>query len=212
MLITDVKSLSIKEVKIVEFKKFIDARGCFTETYREDDFYGIDEMEFIRKYEFLQFNETFSRSNTFRGLHFQWSPFMGKLIRCISGQIIDLALDIRKDSKTFKKIVAYELRGNPDLTHSEWMWVPPGFAHGVLILEDSYMQYLCTGTYNPNCEVAISPISEDIDWSICDKDLKEKIDKSFESDILIKERDLKGITLKSWSRNKNSERFLNLEV
>ncbi len=212
MLITNVKSLEIKDIKIVEFKKFVDARGYFTETYREDDFYGIDEMSFIRKYEFLQFNEAYSHANTFRGLHFQWSPFMGKLIRCITGRIIDIALDIRKDSKTYKKLVAYELAGKPDTPHSEWIWLPPGFAHGLLVLEDSYVQYLCTGTYNPDCEVSISPIAEDIDWSLCEANLKEKIDTSFKGDILLKERDLKGLSLKAWSRNKNSDKFLNLEV
>lgn len=212
MVITEVKTLGIKEIKVVKFKKFLDDRGYFTETYREDDFYGIDEMDFIRKYEFLQFNETYSHKNTFRGFHFQWNPFMGKMIRCISGRLIDMALDIRKDSPTYGKVVAHSLEGRPDGKFSEWMWVPPGFAHGALLTEESYIQYLCTSTYNPNNEAAISPTSEDIDWSLCEPTLHEEIKQIFDGDVLIKERDLNGMTLKAWHRNKNSDKFMHLEV
>lgn len=212
MLITEVKSLEISDVKVIKFKKFLDERGYFTETYREDDFYGIDEMDFMRKYEFLQFNETYSHKNTFRGLHFQWNPFMGKLIRCISGHLIDMALDVRKGSATFGKIVAYELIGKPDGQFSEWMWVPPGFAHGALLLEESYIQYLCSGTYNQSCEASISPVAKDIDWSICDKAIETKIKKVFDGDILIKERDLSGLSMAEWFKNKNSDKFKYLEV
>lgn len=210
MLITEVKSLEISEVKVIKFKRFHDQRGYFTETYREDDFYGIDEMAFMRPFEFLQFNETYSHKNTFRGFHFQWNPFMGKLVRCISGHLIDMALDIRKDSPTYGKVVAYELKGNPKDTHSEWMWVPPGFAHGALLLKESYLQYLCSGTYNPRCEGVIAPIAEDIDWSICNPKVHRKIKKAFEDDILIKERDLGGMTVKEWFKTKDAERFMHM--
>lgn len=212
MLITEVKTLEISEVKVIKFKKFLDERGYFTETYREEDFYGTDELDFMRKYEFFQFNETYSHKNTFRGLHFQWNPFMGKLVRCISGHLIDMALDIRKGSETYGKIVAYEMIAKPENQYTEWMWVPPGFAHGALLLEESYIQYLCTGTYNQSCEAAISPIAEDIDWSLCNSDVEKKIKAVFEGDILIKERDLNGMNLKSWHRNKNSDKFKFLEV
>lgn len=211
MLITEVKSLEISDIKIIKFKRFHDQRGYFTETFREDDFYGITEMAFIRPFEFLQFNETYSHKNTFRGLHFQWNPFMGKLVRCISGHLIDMALDIRKGSPTYGKIVAYELKSSPKDTHSEWMWLPPGFAHGALTLKESYLQYLCTGTYNPKCEAAIAPIADDIDWSICNPKIEKKIKKAFDGDILIKERDWAGMTMAEWLKNKNSDKFIYLE-
>lgn len=211
MQILSVQSLEIDEIQIIRFEKFIDERGYFTETYREDDFYGIDELAFIRRYDFLQFNESFSYKNTFRGFHFQWNPHMGKLVRCISGNLLDMAIDIRKDSETFGKIIAYELSGAPDLDYSEWMWIPPGFAHGMLLTKDSYVQYLCSGTYNPRCEGVISPLAEDIDWSLCDKRIAKKIKQAFNKDVLVKERDLQGMTLAQWKSNKASDKFLNID-
>ncbi len=212
MLITEVKSLEISDIKVIRFKKFLDERGYFTETYREDDFYGIDEMDFMRKYEFLQFNETYSHKNTFRGLHFQWNPLMGKLVRLISGHLIDMALDIRKDSPTFGKIIAYEMKVRPDNQFSDWIWLPPGFAHGALLLENSYLQYLCSATYNQACEATISPVAKDLDWSLCDAKIKKKIDKAFAGDILIKERDLNGMTIADWFKNNNSDKFKHLTI
>lgn len=211
MQILSVNALEIQDIQIIRFKKFIDERGYFTETYREDDFYGIDELAFIRRHDFVQFNESFSYKNTFRGFHFQWNPMMGKLVRCISGHLIDMAIDIRKDSQTFGKIVAYELIGSHTLDYSDWMWIPPGFAHGMLLTKDSYVQYLCSGTYNPRAEGVISPLAEDIDWSMCEKKLAAKIKKAFDKDILVKERDLQGMTLEQWRRNKASDKFLYID-
>ncbi len=207
MQILDIIELEIPDVKVIRFKKFCDDRGYFTETFRKEDFFENPDIDFFDGYEFLQFNEAFSFSGTFRGLHFQWDPFMGKLVRCISGRLIDYALDIRKDSPYFGKIVGFDLKADRFRDCSEWIWLPPGFAHGTLLTDDSYIQYLCSGTYNPNGESVIRPNAPDIDWSICNTELAQIYRFSFEHGIRIKDRDLQGETINEWANNPNSEKF-----
>ena len=99
MKITQIKSLAISAIKVVRFARFTDFRGYFTEPFRKSDFSA--QLEFMKGVDFFQFNESFSRSNVVRGLHFQWNPFMGKLVRTIQGRMVDLFLDIRKESPTY---------------------------------------------------------------------------------------------------------------
>jgi len=139
MKIVEIKELDIPEVKIIKFKRFVDNRGYFTEQFRKSDLLDSSDVDFLKGESFVQANESFSHKNTFRGLHFQWNPYMGKLVRPLSGSLIDFALDIRKGSPNLGKIIAYEIPNNKDDEYAEWIWVPPGFAHGILLTEDSHL-------------------------------------------------------------------------
>ena len=208
MKILDVKSLAIPDIKVVRFGRFADHRGFFGEHFRKSDFNTQPQMDFARGIEFLQCNESYSKRGTIRGLHFQWNPYMGKLVRTLSGRMTDMVLDIRKGSPTFGKIIAYDMPAGTSLDFGEWIWVPPGFAHGNYFCEDSHIEYFCSGEYNPGCEAGISPLATDIDWSICDPKLKKEFDSVAYADPLMTDKDRNGYSLASWTSNPNSDRFL----
>lgn len=208
MKVTEVKELAIPEVKVIRFARFCDGRGYFTEIFRRSDFKNHIRMEFFKRIEFVQGNESFSKTGTIRGLHFQWSPPMGKLVRTIQGRMIDLVLDIRKYSPTFGKMIAYEMPCQPQREYAEWIWVPPGFAHGNLFSEDTTIEYLCTGEYNPECEAGISPLAADIDWEICERDLREEFKAMCSSPIMImSEKDRSAPNLTEWRKDQRSSHF-----
>ena len=209
MKIIRVKQLKIPEIKIVKFEKFTDERGYFTEHFRESDFEGHSELQFFKKFKFLQANESYSKRGTVRGLHLQWNPYMGKLIRTIEGHMVDMILDIRLNSPTFGKIILFDMPMDKRNTWGEWIWVPPGFAHGNFFLEDTLIEYLCTGEYNPKCEACISPLSTDIDWSIADNKLKKNFEKIRNSNLLISDKDKNGYSIDEWSKSSSSKNFLN---
>jgi len=204
MKILAVKSLNFPEVKLIKFGRFSDNRGYFTETFRASQFL----KEAIPGFKILQINESYSQKGVIRGLHFQWHPYMGKLVRVIYGQIIDLFLDIRKGSPSFGKIAGYQLVSQPKHQTNEWLWIPIGFAHGFLALEDSTIEYLCTGEYNPQCEAGISPLAADIDWALCDKKIRNQFNKSIKNGVIISEKDKQGLTVGEWSKDKRSENFI----
>ena len=208
MKIVEIKELAIPEVKVIKFKRFVDNRGYFTEQFRKSDLIDSSDVGFLKGESFVQANESFSHKNTFRGLHFQWNPHMGKLVRPLSGSLIDFALDIRKGSPDLGKIIAYEIPNNKDDEYAEWIWVPPGFAHGILLTEDSLIEYFCTGEYSPGCEAGISPMAKDIDWSICDKALKERFDAIVPKTELITEKDKNGLGVTEWLEGKDSDEFI----
>ncbi len=128
MKILEIRSLAIPDVKIVRYARFRDDRGYFTETFRKSDLWGHADAACFQGVEFKQSNESYSRAGVVRGLHFQWNPHQGKMVRTIAGHIIDLALDIRKGSPSFGKIIAYELPASPAAAFADWIWLPPGFA------------------------------------------------------------------------------------
>ena len=175
MKLIDVEPLCIDAVKVVRFGRFPDARGYFAEHFRRSDFQESEELSFMRGVELLQANESYSRQGTIRGLHFQWNPYMGKLVRTVSGRMVDMFLDIRKGSPTFGKAACYDMPADPGADHQEWIWVPPGFAHGNFFSETTLIEYFCTGEYSPGCEAGISPLADDIDWSLCDAELKGEL-------------------------------------
>jgi len=132
----------IPEIILIEPKVFSDERGWFSETYRKSDFisHGIS-------YEFLQDNQSYSSNRgILRGLHFQKEPAaQGKLVRCIVGEIFDVALDIRKGSPTYRKWVSTTLSSN----NRHMVWIPPGFAHGTLTLTSTAeIAYKVTSEYS----------------------------------------------------------------
>ena len=206
MKITDIKSLSIPAIKVIRFARFTDSRGYFTEPYRKSDF--LAQLEFMKGVEFLQFNESFSRSNVLRGLHFQWNPLMGKLVRTVQGRMVDLFLDIRKGSPTYGKAAAYDITSSSDKDYAEWIWIPPGFAHGNYFTQESTIEYACSGEYSPGCEAGISPLSADIDWSLCDPSLKAEFDALVANSPIITDKDKNGLSLVDWTADKRSNQFV----
>lgn len=204
MKIIEIKNLEIEGIKVLKFGRFHDNRGYFTEPFRLSQF----AKNFLHNFKIYQINESFSKKGVIRGLHFQWNPYMGKLVRTIHGFMIDLFLDIRKNSPTYGKISAYEMPSTFDKDFSEWIWVPPGFAHGNIFLEDTVIEYLCTGEYSPGCEAGINPLDKDLDWSLCPKKTKEKIDKMIKKGLIISDKDKKGLTLKEWGSDERSNNFV----
>jgi len=160
---------SIPDVKIIKPDVFGDDRGYFFESFHVDKFaaFGITDP-------FLQDNESRSQKNVLRGLHFQLPPFaQGKLIRVIRGAVLDIAVDIRRNSPTFGKWVSMELTGE-----NKWIcWIPAGFAHGFVTLEDdTIFTYKCSAMYNKASEGSIRWNDPDlnIDWGITNPLLSEK--------------------------------------
>ncbi len=149
-------------------KIFGDARGHFFESYRQDLFAqnGIP-------FQFVQDNQSFSTAGVLRGLHFQNPPFaQGKLVRVITGKVIDIAVDIRPGSPTFGKYEKFVL----DATLQNMVYIPEGFAHGFAALEDSVFAYKCTNNYNKASEGGIIWNDPDlnIDWGIESPNVSEK--------------------------------------
>ena len=138
----------IPDVIIIEPKVFGDDRGYFFESFNQKEF-----EEHIGVVNFVQDNESKSSRGVLRGLHFQKPPFnQAKLVRCIAGEVLDVAVDIRKNSATYKKYVAVNLSGD----NKRQLFIPRGFAHGFLTLSDSAkVFYKCDNYYNKEAEEGI---------------------------------------------------------
>jgi len=208
MKVLEVKSLAIADVRVVRFARFCDHRGFFTEHYRRSDFARHPELGFFRNVEFVQCNESYSRPGTTRGLHFQWNPYMGKLVRTVSGRMVDMVLDIRKGSPTFGRIICHDMPARADMDSSEWIWVPPGFAHGNFFTEDTVIEYFCSGEYSPGCEAGISPLAADIDWSLCLPQLRSLWQQVVPGTGLMTDKDRNGFTVAGWAADPRSENFI----
>ena len=151
----------IEGVLIIEPRIFRDARGYFFESFSQREF---DEK--VRPIHFCQDNESMSSYGVMRGLHFQRPPYtQSKLVRCVRGAVLDVAVDIRKGSPTFGQHVAVELTGE---SHRQ-LFIPRGFAHGFAVLSDEVLfQYKCDNFYAPQSEGGIAWNDPDlnIDWRI----------------------------------------------
>ena len=163
----DVIKTAIDGVVIIEPKIFGDARGYFFESFSQREF---DEKVAIPQYGkpiiFVQDNESMSSYGVMRGLHFQAPPFtQSKLVRCVKGKVLDVAVDIRKGSPTYGQHVAVELTED---NHRQF-FVPRGFAHGFVVLsETAVFQYKCDEFYHPEADGGINIQDEtlSIDWQI----------------------------------------------
>lgn len=173
----------IDGVFIIEPRVFNDARGYFFESYSERDFNAQ-----VREIHFVQDNESKSSYGVMRGLHFQRPPFtQSKLVRCVKGAVLDVAVDIRKGSPTYGQHVAVELTED---NHRQF-FVPRGFAHGFSVLsEEAVFQYKCDNFYHPEADGGISILdtSLGIDWRIptdkailSEKDTKHPLLADFDS-------------------------------
>lgn len=206
MKILSVESLAIPDVKVVRFARFSDHRGYFTEPFRRSD---VDrDVPFLSGVPLPQMNESWSRAGTLRGLHFQWNPVMGKLVRTVHGDMVDLFLDVRLGSPTFGKIAMHAMPGPTDSGSGEWIWVPPGFAHGNFFPAASHIEYLCSGEYSPGCEAAISPLSTDFDWSLCDPTLKRAFDALVAAGPIMTDKDRQGLSLSAWQADSRAQNFI----
>lgn len=191
MKILEVRKLPIFDVYLIRAKRHQDSRGYFCETFRKSSIQRHKDLPVRLQFsEFVQTNEVFSNANTFRGLHVNTIEPQGKLVRCISGRLIDFILDINPCSPTYKKIVAQELKADYSKNSQDWIWIPPGLAHGTLLTEDSLVEYYCTAEWKEKGDKSYSIFSEDIDWSLCNQDLKtESMDILLEPTLNISEKD-----------------------
>lgn len=175
----------IKEVILVKPKVFGDDRGFFLETYKKKDFTEAGILD-----EFIQDNHSKSSFGVLRGLHYQKEPnVQGKLVRCTKGKILDVAVDIRKNSPTYLKWVKAEL--TEDNKHQ--LYIPKGFAHGFVALSDIVeVMYKVSGDYSPKDEGGIKWNDPDInvDWGIDFEPLLSEKDKNSKPIKEIKDEDL----------------------
>ncbi len=171
-----VHETKIPGVKIIQPKVFGDARGFFLETFekkRYQDMLGIH-------LDFVQDNHSRSQKGVLRGLHFQKTNPQGKLVRVVRGEVFDVAVDIRKDSPTFGQWAGVLLSEE----NKTQFWVPPGLAHGFVVLSDmADFEYKCTDYYHPQAEGCLiwNDPTVNIDWPI--------------SQPLLSEKDQRGLTL-----------------
>lgn len=182
----------IDGVVIIEPKVFGDARGYFFESFSERDFNEAMTPILGHGIKFVQDNESMSSYGVMRGLHFQTMPYtQSKLVRCVKGAVLDVAVDIRKGSPTYGQHVAVELTED---NHRQF-FVPRGFAHGFAVLsETAVFQYKCDNFYAPANDGGVSIVDNSlgIDWRIpvenallSEKDTKHDLLKDFDSPFSI---------------------------
>ena len=179
----EVIKTAIEGLLVIKPRVFEDARGYFFESFSQRDF---DAQ--VGKVNFVQDNESMSSYGVMRGLHFQRPPYtQSKLVRCVKGAVLDVAVDIRKGSPTYGKHVAIELSEENRLQ----FYIPQGFAHGFSVLtETAVFQYKCDNFYAPQADDGISILDQSlgIDWRIpveqailSEKDTKHQLLKDFDS-------------------------------
>jgi len=158
---------AIPDVLILEPKVFGDERGYFLETYRQD----VIESR-IGKVGFVQDNESKSSYGVLRGLHYQKPPFtQSKLVRAVSGSVLDIAVDLRKGSPWFGKYVGVELSAE----RKNMLWIPKGFAHGFVVLStEAVFAYKCDNYYAPDHDAGVLWNDRElaIDWQIPESDIR----------------------------------------
>lgn len=173
---------------MIEPNLFRDDRGYFLESFNEREFNDKISPILGHKINFCQDNESMSFYGVLRGLHFQRPPYsQSKLVRCVKGRVLDVAVDIRKGSPTYGKHVAIELTED---NHRQF-FIPKGFAHGFVVLsETAIFQYKCDEFYHPEADSGISIFDSTlgIDWKIpskhaklSEKDTKQAMFKDFDS-------------------------------
>ncbi|MFN3018106.1 dTDP-4-dehydrorhamnose 3,5-epimerase [Vibrio coralliilyticus] len=172
---------NIPDVKIIEPKVFGDERGFFMETWNHKQF---EEQVTGKPTNFVQDNHSKSKKGILRGLHYQTENTQGKLVRVVSGEVFDVAVDIRKHSPTFGQWVGVYLSAE----NKRQLWVPEGFAHGFFVTsEEAEFVYKCTDYYNPDAEQSLlwNDPKLDIKWPLSDS-----------SQVILSEKDRCGLLFK----------------
>jgi len=176
-----VEKCFISDLLMITLDVYEDERGCFYESYNKEKFISIGISD-----EFLQDNQSISKRNVLRGLHFQIPPFaQGKLVRVIKGAVLDVAVDLRKQSPTYKKHLSLILSAE----NKKLFWIPAGFAHGFITLEeDTVFSYKCTQQYHQQSERSLLWCDPEfnIDWQttnpiLSQKDIESPLFKDFSS-------------------------------
>ncbi len=181
------ESTRLKDVVVVIPQLVKDVRGYFTEVFRADEFRKHD-----LPCEFVQLNESASRKNVIRGLHFQWDPPMGKLMRVVQGSAFLVAVDLRKGSPTLGKWVGLEASAE----NRKHLWAPASCARGFCALSDhTVVEYLCTGIYNAKGESGIRWNDPDIAvrWPVADP--------------VISDKDRNAQSFRDWIKSPESDHF-----
>ena len=164
----EIERTPLPDLLVVSHEFFQDERGFFVEVFRQDVFRDVGLA-----YTFVQFNHSRSAKNVIRGLHFQWAPPMGKLMRVTQGAAFLVAVDVRNGSPTLGKWHGVEVTAES----RRQVWAPAGFARGFCVLSEyAEIEYLCTGVYNPTGESGIlwnDPVLG-IAWPVTDPILSEK--------------------------------------
>ncbi|MCI0450117.1 MAG: dTDP-4-dehydrorhamnose 3,5-epimerase [Chlorobi bacterium] len=182
-----IKSRHLNDIVVIQPEVFEDARGFFTEFYRADQFKSLG-----LPYNFVQGNHSRSSKNVLRGLHFQWEPPMGKLMRVTFGSAFLVAVDIRKGSPTLGQWFGMEINHQNKLE----IWAPAGFARGFCVLSDfSEIQYMTTGVYNGKAESGIR-------WNDPEIGIKWPV-----SEPILSEKDKNAQTLSQWLKTPDSDNF-----
>src|SRR5215475_1983079 len=182
-----IESRHLQDVIVVVPDIFQDNRGFFSETFRADQFESLGLPT-----DFAQDNHSRSAAGVLRGLHFQWDPPMGKLMRVTAGAAFLVAVDIRKGSPTLGKWVGVESTAE----NRRMVWAPAGFARGFCALrEGTEIQYKCTGIYNSRAESAICWNDPDIaiEWPM--------------SEVIVSEKDRNARSLANWLASSESDNF-----
>ena len=164
----EVKALSLSGLLEIRPAVFRDQRGYFFESFNAEAFRKAG-----LPFSFVQDNQSYSQKGTIRGLHFQAEPHaQGKLVWVASGRVLDVMVDLRKDSPDYGKHIRVEL----DSSDFRMLYIPPGFAHGFSALENSLFQYKCTALYQKASEGGINPLDAGlgINWQVSDPIISEK--------------------------------------
>lgn len=165
---SEVKTFNIEGVKLLKLNKYADSRGFFTERYKDDykNLLGITTN-------FVQDNFSRSVKNVVRGLHMQHSPGQGKLVTCLAGAVLDVVVDIRKNSSTYGQHLSINLSGEEPAL----LWIPAGFAHGFSVLsETADLLYKVDCHYNAKNEMSIkwNDVDLAIDWKVASAVISDK--------------------------------------
>lgn len=182
----------IEGLYIIEPTVFGDERGFFIESYNKNDFIELGIAD-----EFVQDNHSKSKKGVLRGLHFQTKFSQGKLVRVIKGAVYDVAVDLRKNSKTFGKWFGIELSAE----NKKMFFIPKDFAHGFLTLEDeTEFMYKCTDFYHPEYDSGVMWNDKDIniDWQLDKYSLNEE-------NIILSDKDKKHQSLKEYKNKLKGE-------
>lgn len=184
----EVESRHFDEVVVLVGKAFTDHRGFFMESYRQDQFRDLGLPEI-----FVQDNHSYSKKGVVRGLHFQWEPAMGKLMRVTRGAAFLVAVDLRLGSPTLGKWTGIE--ATPE--NRRQVWAPASFARGFCALTDDVeVQYKCTGIYNAKAESAIRWDDPEIgiEWPV--------------KEAIVSQKDQSAQTLLEWLASANAKHFV----
>lgn len=152
-----IDSFEIEGPMLITLGKFQDRRGSFVEYFNEELFQtlGLPQM-------FPQANLSETYIDVIRGLHFQNHQPQGKLVYCLTGRIMDVCMDLRKESPTFKHYLAINMQARNDII--QLLYVPPRFGHGFLAREKSLVGYLCSTKYDKDSEGGVHPLKSGVDW------------------------------------------------